>query len=82
MMIAGVADTHTAIWHLFDDVRLSKTAGDFIDHAAAAGCGIAVSSISLAAIVYLVEKGRLTPNVYPDVKAALTDIEHVFRKFL
>jgi hypothetical protein len=23
LMIAGVADTHTALWHLFDDKRLS-----------------------------------------------------------
>ena len=61
-MIAGVADTHAAIWYLFDDPRLSKPAGDFIDHAAAAGRRVAVSSISLAEIVYLVEKGRLTPE--------------------
>jgi PIN domain nuclease of toxin-antitoxin system len=25
-MIAGVADTHTALWHLFDDKRLSAAA--------------------------------------------------------
>lgn len=25
-MIAGVADTHTALWQLFDDKRLSATA--------------------------------------------------------
>ena len=35
-MIAGVADTHTAIWHLFDDPRLSQAARKFIDDAAAA----------------------------------------------
>jgi PIN domain nuclease of toxin-antitoxin system len=34
-MIAGVADTHTAIWHLFDDPRLSQAARKFIDDAAA-----------------------------------------------
>ena len=80
MIIAGVADTHAAIWYLFDDARLSQAAGDFIDHAAAMGRSIAVSSISLAEIVYLVEKGRLTSNVYPDVKAALADREHVFQE--
>ena len=36
-MIAGIADTHTALWYLYDDVRLSVTAGDFIDRAAAEG---------------------------------------------
>lgn len=34
-MIAGVADTHTALWHLYDDGRLSVEAGNFIDQAAA-----------------------------------------------
>jgi len=29
-MIAGVADTHTALWHLFGDARLSSGAEDFI----------------------------------------------------
>ena len=37
MLVVGVADTHTAVWHLFDDARLSATAGRFIDEAAAAG---------------------------------------------
>jgi PIN domain nuclease of toxin-antitoxin system len=32
-MIAGVADTHTALWYLYDDARLSVAAGDFIDQA-------------------------------------------------
>jgi hypothetical protein len=36
-MIASVADTHTALWYLFDDPRLSAAAGEFIDQAAAAG---------------------------------------------
>jgi PIN domain nuclease of toxin-antitoxin system len=58
-MIAGVADTHTALWHLFDDARLSAGARAFIDQAASARQKIAVSSISLAELVYLVEKDRL-----------------------
>ncbi len=79
-MIAGVADTHTALWYLFDDSRLSRAAGDFIDAAAAAGHGIAVSSISLAEIIYLIEKSRLSANAYRDVKAALNDPGHVFKE--
>lgn len=35
-MIAGVADTHTAVWLLFNDARLSIPASRFIDDAAAA----------------------------------------------
>jgi hypothetical protein len=34
-MIAGVADTHAALWFLFGDPRLSATAKDLIDKAAA-----------------------------------------------
>ena len=79
-MIAGVADTHTALWYLFDDPRLSAAAGEVMDRAAAAGNRVVVSSISLAEIVYLIEKGRLSENVYADLKAALDDPDHVFKE--
>lgn len=79
-MIAAVADTHTALWYLFNDDRLSVVAGDFIDKAAMAGSQIVVSSISLAEIVYLIEKTRLPANAYTDMKAALDDPEHVFQE--
>lgn len=69
----GVADTHTALWHLFDDVRLSPAAAEFIDQAAAVRSNIAVSAISLVEVVYLVEKKRLPRNAYADLKNALTD---------
>jgi PIN domain nuclease of toxin-antitoxin system len=79
-MIAGVADTHTALWYLYDDGRLSVAAGNFIDQAAAAGRQIVVSSISLAEIVYLIEKNRLPANAYADLKAAIADPDHVFKE--
>ena len=79
-MIAAVADTHTALWYLYDDERLANAAGDFIDRAAAAGSQIAVSSITLAEIVYLIEKNRLPANAYSDLKAALNDPGHVFKE--
>ena len=79
-MIAGVADPHTAIWYLFNDDRLSLVAGDFIDRAAADGYRIAISSISLAEIVYLIEKARIPVNVYTELKTALADPEHVFKE--
>src|SRR5579871_3933708 len=79
-MIAGVADTHTALWYLYDDAHLSIAAGDFIDQAGAAGKQIVVSSISLAEIVYLIEKNRLPANVYADLKAAIADPDHVFKE--
>ncbi len=79
-MIAGVADTHAALWHLFDDARLSARAGDFIDKAAAQRHRIAVSSISLAEVVYLIEKNRLPPPAYDDLKRALADPDHVLKE--
>jgi len=79
-MIAGVADTHSALWYLFNDLRLSASAGDFIDQAGAAGNHVIISSISLAEIVYLIEKNRLPTNAYSDLKAALEDPDHVFKE--
>jgi PIN domain nuclease of toxin-antitoxin system len=77
-MIAGVADTHAALWHLFGDPRLSRNAADFIDKAAAQRQKIALSAISLAEIVYLIEKNRLPRIAYEVVSGALADPEHVF----
>src|SRR5450755_2129792 len=77
-MIAAVADTHTALWYLFGDSRLSAKAKASIDNAASRMEKIAVSSISLAEIVYLVEKGRLPLPAYDELAQALTDPQHVF----
>jgi len=77
-MIAAVADTHTALWHLFDDARLSPTAGAIISEAATTRRKIAISTISLAEVVYLIEKNRLPPSAYEELTQALTDPEHVF----
>jgi PIN domain nuclease of toxin-antitoxin system len=77
-MIAGVADTHTALWYLFGDGRLSDQAKSFIDATALARRKIAVSSISLAELVYLADKQRLPSSAYDDLVRALADPEHVF----
>ena len=78
MTITGVADIHTALWHLFDDPRLSAIARAFIDAAAAARQKIAISSISLAEVVYPIEKNRLPPSACDELILALEDPEHVF----
>jgi PIN domain nuclease of toxin-antitoxin system len=62
LIIAAVADTHAALWHLFDDARLSASAGTFINEAASARHKIAISTISLAGVVYLIEKNGLPPS--------------------
>jgi PIN domain nuclease of toxin-antitoxin system len=77
LTIAGVADTHTALWHLFDK-RLSTAAEAFINEAATARRKIAISTISLAEVVYLVEKNRLPASAYDELTQALADPEHVF----
>lgn len=79
-MIAGVADTHAALWHLFDDARLSVRARNFIDQAAASRRRIVLSPISLAEIVYLIEKNRLPASAYDDLRRALIDPNHVLKE--
>jgi PIN domain nuclease of toxin-antitoxin system len=61
------------VWYVFDDRRLSKRANAFIDRAVSAGERIAVSSISLAEIVYLVDKGRVPFSTYDEVSRVLAD---------
>ncbi|HEY5055054.1 MAG TPA: PIN domain-containing protein [Acidobacteriaceae bacterium] len=78
MTITAVADTDTALWHLFGDVRLSTTARQRIQAAALAREKIAISTITLAEIVYLVEKNRIAAEAYEALAKALIDPEHVF----
>ncbi|UBF27238.1 type II toxin-antitoxin system VapC family toxin [Kovacikia minuta CCNUW1] len=58
-VIAAVADTHAIIWYIFADRRLSETARTTIEQIAAEGNQVAFSSITLAEIVYLSERGRI-----------------------
>ncbi|NMG19508.1 PIN domain-containing protein [Brasilonema bromeliae] len=60
-MLRAVADTHAVIWYIFADARLSITARNMIAQIASAGDQVAFSSITLAEIVYLSEKGRISP---------------------
>ncbi|MBD2335677.1 type II toxin-antitoxin system VapC family toxin [Calothrix sp. FACHB-156] len=59
-MLRAVADTHTVIWYIFGDARLSTTAKDTIEQIASDGDQVAFASITLAEIVYLSEKGRIS----------------------
>ena len=79
-MIAAVADTHAALWHLFDDKRLSRAARGLIDDAATNRQRVLISSISLAEIIYLIEKGRLAASSYHELKLALADPDHVLKE--
>jgi PIN domain nuclease of toxin-antitoxin system len=79
-VVIAVADTHAAIWHLFDDERLSLAAAGFINTAATARQKIGISSITLAELLYLVEKQRLPTNAYLLLRAAIANPEHVFEE--
>jgi PIN domain nuclease of toxin-antitoxin system len=71
MAIRAVADTHAGIWYLYDDPRLSAPARAFMDSEDAAGDQIVISSITLAEMVYLIEKGRIDPTAMDRVLSAL-----------
>jgi PIN domain nuclease of toxin-antitoxin system len=78
-MILAIADTHAVIWYLFSDPRLGSAASTFIDDAVAKGEHIGVSAISLAEMVYLIEKGRISARSLQDLHAAIADPKAVLR---
>jgi PIN domain nuclease of toxin-antitoxin system len=59
MIPSAVIDTHTVIWYLNADARLSDRAKQFIDEAGRRGMPVLISSISLVEVLYLCEKGRI-----------------------
>jgi PIN domain nuclease of toxin-antitoxin system len=75
-MTIAVADTHTVIWYLFNNPRLSAKARLFIEDGLKDGHQIGVSSISLAEMVYLSEKGRIPETALTSLIAALSDATH------
>lgn len=79
-MIRAVADTHAILWYLYNDPRLSATAGAALDLAAQAGDEIAISSISLVEIAYLVEKNRVASDAFDRVIAELNTTGTSLRK--
>jgi PIN domain nuclease of toxin-antitoxin system len=79
-MIAGVADTHSALWFLYGDSRLSVVAKSFFDHAAVGGNKIALAPISLAEVVYLMEKNKLAASAMADLRAALNNPHHILEE--
>ncbi len=71
-MIHAVLDTHAVLWYLSADPRLSATAKATIDGALAARRGrVAISSISLVEIVYLMERRRIDPESLAQILRSL-----------
>jgi PIN domain nuclease of toxin-antitoxin system len=64
-MSAVVVDTHTIIWYLANDRRLSAKAAAVLESATEAGDVIHIPSICLVELTYLVEKWKL-PSVARD----------------
>jgi len=78
-MIVAIADTHAAIWYLFSDPRLGSEASAFIDATIANGDHIGVSAISLAEMVYLIEKGRIPASALNDLHTSIADPQAVLQ---
>ncbi len=72
-MLRAVADTHAIIWYLFADQRLSFIAQATFENAAHNGDQIAFSAITLAEIVYLIEKGRIASATFDRLLKAITE---------
>lgn len=70
-MLAALADTHTVLWYLSDDPRLSATAFAFITAEIGAGNHIGFSAITLVEATYLSEKGRIAGDAVSRIINAL-----------
>ncbi len=77
-MIAAVADTHAIIWYLSADPNLSARAHAFMALTAEKGDEIAVSSITLVEMVYLIEKGRIPAQRFSQLVTELDDPDSIF----
>ena len=73
-----MADTHTVLWYLFASPRLSERARQIIDKAAMDGLNIRISAITLAEVVYLVEKNRISSNSLERLQQVCQDPDRVF----
>lgn len=79
-MITAIADTHSIIWYLYDDTRISEKAKRFIEATSEQGNQIGISTITLVEIVYLVEKGRIENRAYSKINSELQDNRSVLKE--
>ena len=79
-MISAVIDTHAMIWWLHRDPRLSTPARELINTSAAAGNKIAVSSITLIEVVYLIEKQRISVELFSMMARIMSTSTSVFEE--
>ncbi|MGD2092802.1 MAG: type II toxin-antitoxin system VapC family toxin [Candidatus Aminicenantes bacterium] len=79
-MISAIADTHTIIWYLYDDRRISERAKRFIETTREQGNQVGLSTITLVEIVYLVEKGRIENHAFTELNSELQYNQSVLRE--
>jgi len=80
LMISAIADTHTVIWYLYDDTRISEEAKRFIEATGEQGNQIGISTITLVEIVYLIEKGRIDTHAFTKLNSELQHNQSVLRE--
>jgi PIN domain nuclease of toxin-antitoxin system len=68
-----VVDTHTLIWHITADPRLSRLARETLVETARSGDLIYIPPICLVEWIYLVEKGRVPREGLDTLTSALAD---------
>ncbi|MCI0457569.1 MAG: type II toxin-antitoxin system VapC family toxin [Gemmataceae bacterium] len=68
-----LADTHAALWALFEPSKLSARAFQALTNAQLAGGRILICTITLVEVHYLVEKGKVAAAMRAGLWATLTD---------
>jgi PIN domain nuclease of toxin-antitoxin system len=63
-VIVAIADTHATIWYIYNDPRLSTDALSLFQRALREDNRVGVSTVTLAEVVYLVERNRVPLDTY------------------
>jgi PIN domain nuclease of toxin-antitoxin system len=79
-MLVAVADTHSVIWYLGKDSRLSQPGKQFFESTAQNGDQIAISSITLIEMVYLIEKNRFSAQFFTLLAQEIISPESMFQE--
>jgi PIN domain nuclease of toxin-antitoxin system len=72
-MLKAIIDTHAIIWYVFNDARLSSTAGTFIDDTIRQGDRLGLATISLVEMVYLIEKNKIPATTIDTITQLIHD---------
>ena len=73
-----VADTHTILWYLAADPRLSARAKIEFARVAAEGGSVFIPTMCIVETTYLSEKARIRPGSLADLKMAVREPDSMF----